>query len=188
MKAKTSNILTAVIFMVLGILLCCSVIDPNSLINWMIAIVLIIGGSTLIIVSLVLSLATLSDAGLIGGFLLAFGVFMLPPVTGGIDWMGAISIVMMVIGCLFLLDAILGFIYTPKEVSRNITVLVLGVALFTIGICLYLVDGFRQYAGLMLGIFFIIYSILAIISIIIKRNLILIEIKRAKKEVDKANR
>ena len=64
--------------MVLGILLCCSVIDPNSLMNWMIAAAFLAGGIVFLLASLVVSHSLMTDSGLMGGLLLALGIFFLP--------------------------------------------------------------------------------------------------------------
>ncbi len=183
MKTKTSNLLKCVLFLVLGILLCCSVIDPNSLLNWIISVAFLVSGAMLLCLSLVAARSLLTDTGLTGGLILALGIFFLPTLPGGmsINWMGGISMIMMVVGAMLLFDAILGFGYHRKAAS-NIMVLVLGAALFTIGICLWLIEGFRSFAGLMLGIFFIIYAVILFISAIKNKDYFVITVKSTKKK------
>lgn len=180
---KTTNILKSILFMVLGILLCCSVINPNSLLNWMISIAFLVTGAMFLCMSLVAARSLLTDTGLSGGLILALGVFFLPTLPGGmaINWMGGISMVMMVIGALLLVDSFLGFGYHRSN-AGNITVCILGAALLAIGLCLWLIEDFRQFAGLMLGIFFIIYAVLLFISIIRKKDIFVINVKSTKKK------
>lgn len=179
---KTSNILKTVLFMVLGILLCCSVIDPNSLMNWMIAAAFLAGGIVFLLVSFIASHSFLTDSALTGGLLLSLGIFFLPSLPGGqlINWMGGISMIMMVIGALFLVDAILGFAYRRK-IAGNVVVLVTGAAVFTIGICLWLIEEFQEFAGLMLGIFFIVYSVMLLVSLVTKKDILVINVKSGKR-------
>ena len=175
---KTSNILKTVVFMVLGILLCCSVIDPNSLINWIISASFLAGGIVFLLASLVVSHSLMTDSGLMGGLLLAIGIFLLPSLLGGqsINWMGGIAMIMMVVGAIFLSDSVLGFVYRRK-VMGNIVVLITGAAMFTIGICLWLIEEFQDFAGLMLGIFFIVYSVILLISLVTKKDILVITVK-----------
>ena len=175
---KTSNILKTVLFMVLGILLCCSVIDPNSLMNWMIAAAFLAGGIVFLLASLVVSHSLMTDSGLMGGLLLALGIFFLPSLPGGqlINWMGGISMIMMVLGAIFLADSVLGFVYRRKLMG-NIVVLITGAAMFTIGICLWLIEEFQDFAGLMLGIFFIVYSVILLSSLVTKKDILVITVK-----------
>lgn len=180
MKSRTTNILKIVLFLVLGILLCCSVIDPNTMLNWMLSISMLIAGSALLVLSLAVTKSLLTDTGLSGGFLIALGVYMLPSLTGGINWMSVISIVMMVIGCVFIVDGILGFFTLKNATVRNLVALILGAALFTVGICLWLIEDFRNFAGLMLGIFFILYSVIELISLLTHKDILVIEIKNTK--------
>jgi len=181
MSTRTSNILKAIVFLVLGILLCCSIINPSEMLNWMIAISLLIAGTILIASSLALTRALVTDLGVSGGFLVAVGVYMIPSVGGGIGWDRIIAITMMVIGTIFILDAIIGFFTLKNETVRNVIVLIFGCAIFAIGICLWLISEFTKFAGLMLGIFFIIYSVFSLISLIIKKDLIVVQIKSTKK-------
>lgn len=183
MKSKTSNLLKCIVFLVLGILLCCSVIDPNSLLNWIISVSFLVSGAMFLCMSLVVSRSLLTDTGLTGGLILALGIFFLPSLPGGmsINWMGGISMIMMVVGAILLFDALLGLCYRRKMAS-NLIVLILGAALFAIGICLWLIADFRAYAGLMLGIFFIIYAVILFISLIQKKDYFVITVKSTKKK------
>lgn len=180
---KTSNILKSVLFMVLGILLCCSVINPDSLLNWMISITFLVAGAVYIIISFAVAHSFLTDTALSGGLVLALGIFFLPTLPGGqaIYWMGGISMVMMVVGALLLVDALLGLCYR-RNITGNVVVLILGAALLTIGLCLWLIEDFRAFAGLMLGIFFIIYSVILLVSLITKKDIMVINVKSTKKK------
>lgn len=165
--------------MVLGILLCCSLINPGDLLNWMIAIALLVAGTAFVILSIVTLKALFTDTGLSGSLLIAVGVAFLPALPGGIsiDWMCVIALVMMVVGCAMLLDSILGF-STNRHHSRNAVVLVLGAIFTAIGFCLWFIEEFREFAGLMLGIFFIIYSVLLLVSAITHKDYVVISVKK----------
>ena len=84
--------------------------------------------------------------------------------------------IMMVLGAIFLADSVLGFVYRRKLMG-NIVVLITGAAMFTIGICLWLIEEFQDFAGLMLGIFFIVYSVILLISLVTKKDILVITVK-----------
>lgn len=181
MKSKTSNLFRAILFMVLGILLCCSVINPNSMIDWIISISFLIGGTFLLILSFITMHSFLTETGLSAGFVIALGILFLPALPGGfdIDWMGGISMVMMTIGALFIVESLIGFGQKRSTVS-NICILCFGAVAFTLGICLWLIDSFRSYSGLMLGILFILYSIVLIVSIATSKDIMVIDVSKSK--------
>jgi len=178
---KNSSLIKAIVYLVLGILLCCSVINPDSLLNWMIAIALLIAGTILIVFTIYASRRLLTTNGILGSLLIALGILMIPALPGsfGISWMNGIAMIMMLIGACLLLDPILNLLFAKKgNLTSNIIVFILGAISFTLGICLWLIPEFKQFAGLMLGIFFIIYSVLLFISCFSKKDIIVVEIDK----------
>lgn len=176
MNTKTQNLMKAIIFMVIGILLCLSVIGVNSFLNWMIAISLIVGGVSLVALSLSAVRTIMTDTGLLGGAVLGLGVYCIP-VIGGFDFLGIISMIMMVIGALLVVDAVIGFALR-RMLLGNTLILISGAAAFSIGICLWLIPDFRKFAGLMLGIFFIAYAIMLLIEATTRKEIIVISKRR----------
>ena len=180
-RMKVAKLIKPIIYLVIGVLLCCSVINPDSLLNWFIALALLAGGLGMFILSFMGANAFLTDSGLSGAMLVGLGVCFIPALPGGvtISWMSVIAILMMCAGILFLLDSILGFV-NKSAVSRNITILVIGAIAFAVGICLWLIPGFQRFAGLILGIFLIVYGVLLLVSEVTHKNIIIIDVSKKK--------
>lgn len=180
---KTSNLLKAILIMVLGILLCISAVNPSEVINWIISVGLLGTGATMIVASFVLMKTLVSDIGLLGTLALAVGVMFLPALPGtiAIDWMRVISMIMMVIGAAFIFDGIVTLILDRKFKATNVIIFSMGAVSFTLGICLWLLDSFRDFAGLMLGIIMLVYSILLLVSIFTDKELVRIDISKRSK-------
>lgn len=178
---KMSTWFKAILFMVLGILLCCSVINPNSMINWIISIAFLLGGTFLLCFSLATLHSLLTDTGISAALVIALGIFFLPALPGSlqIDWMGGISMVMMVVGALFMVESLIGFA-RKRSLASNLIILIFGAVAFTLGICLWLIESFREYSGLMLGILFILYSVCIMISLITKKDILVIDVSNQK--------
>lgn len=180
---KTSNLLKAILIMMLGILLCISAINPSEIINWLISIGLLVAGVTMIVSSLILMRTMLSDIGMFGALALAIGLMFLPclPGTISIDWMRVISMIMMVVGSVLMVDSVIGLVYSKKKRSQNVILLMMGITSFALGICLWLLESFREFAGLMLGIIMLVYSILLLISIFSDKEIVNIDISKREK-------
>lgn len=176
MSAKTARLLKATILLVVGILLCLSIINASQFLNWIFSIAMVVMGAALIAVSLVSTKALFTDTGILGGLILSLGVFCIPGI-GFIDFFGIISVAMMVVGCLLLVDGFLGFALKRSN-AANVIELILGAGLFAIGICLWLLADFRKFAGMMLGIFMMVYAVVLFVETV--TNKALFSIKKTK--------
>ena len=176
---RVSSTLKSIIYIVLGILLCCSIIDADNLPNWLISISMIVSGSAMILVSLILLRSILSDMGSTGTILLGFGIFFLPalPHYQNIQWVWGIALLMMILGCAYFLEGILRILRKDKGMGINIYLMLFGAAVFALGICLWLIDSFRAYAGLMMGICFIVYGVLYLIGLATHKDILIIKAK-----------
>jgi uncharacterized membrane protein HdeD (DUF308 family) len=169
---KTQTLMKAVICLLIGILLCLSIIGINGFLNWMMGISLIVGGLTMITLSLIAAKTIMTDMGLVGGAILSVGVYCLP-VVAGFDFLRIIAMIMMVVGALLMVDGLVGFGY-KRALVGNVVVFVLGAATFTVGICLWLLPKFTNYAGVMLGIFFIINAVILFVEAVTEKEIIVI--------------
>lgn len=176
---SVTSVLKAVIYIVLGVLLCCSVINADTLPNWIISISMIISGGIMVLVSLITTRSLLSDMGSTGTILTAFGVFFLPalPHYQGINWVWGIALLMMVLGVAYAAEGILRFTRKSRDIGINIFLILFGAAVFALGICLWMIDSFRQYAGLMLGICLIVYGVLYLIGLLTHKDILIIKAK-----------
>lgn len=178
---KSNTFWKAVLIIVIGILLCCSIIDPSEMLNWTISIALLVIGVALLAYSIGIMKTFVTDVGLAGALALAIGILFLPALQGGlmINWMSVIAMILMVIGAAFLVDGVVGFILNKRH-TRNSIILVLGAVGLTLGLCLWLIPEFRKFAGLMLGIFLICYGILLMVPVFTNKKLE-IKVKKSKK-------
>ncbi len=180
MKMKNkSTLISGIIYLVVGILLCVGV-SGNQVLGWLVSISLLVGAAALIISGVILEKTLIGNSGFTGGILLALGLAFMP-VDGlclFVAYYQLISLLMIVLGALYLVDAIVGFV-GKRNLIGNITIAVLGALLFTFGMLLWFnVGGMRDYASLILGILFIVYSVLLIISALTNRNILIIKAKK----------
>lgn len=174
---KQASLLQIAVTYVIGILLCFSVLNPDSLINWSISITAIAAGAIAIVFSFATTRSLHLGVGGTGCLSLAIGIFFLPSLDGGqnILWMNGISMLMMVYGAAFIVDCVIDLILKKRQ-SRAWVLGLVGAVSFTIGICLWLIDAFRSFAGLMLGIAMIVYATLSLISLVTAKDMGVIDI------------
>lgn len=178
MKNK-STLIRGIIYLVVGILLCVG-ISGNSILGWLLSISLIVGGSALIISGIIIEKTLVGNSGFNGAILLTLGIALMP--VDGLGLFNAyfeiIALLMIVLGALYLVDSLIGFI-GKRTLVANILMLILGAFLFTFGMLLWFnVGGLKQYASLILGIVFIIYSVLLLVSAFTNKNIFIVKIKK----------
>lgn len=177
MNTKTKNIIRSVLYIVLGILFALSVIDPASMINWMVAVVCLLGGVALLAIEVATNKSLITGNGMMGALLIAFGVFFLPPVgTLSIDWCGGIALVLICIGLAMTIDAILGLAF-KRGLTGNIIKLVIGLVAATFGFLLYFLGEFRKFAGLVLGIVVIVYGVILLVETLTGKTIVVVKKK-----------
>lgn len=171
LQKKKIRLLISLLYIVIGILLCCSVIQLNDLPTWIISIFLICASAVLLIFSIVSYSRLISLSGTIGLVTLACGIFLLPPLPCSplIDWTILISLVLMTLAVGLFLDSVIGF-FTDRNNVFCFLFLLLSGFIFSLGICLWIYSLFRKYAGIVIGVFLIMYGIYKIILMLTKKD------------------
>ena len=158
---KNDLILNGIIYLVIGILLCVGV-SGNDIIGWIFSGTLLVAGACLILASLIKTKAVLSSYGMTGAILITIG--LLPPIALFRSYFELISLMMIVIGALFLLDGVLG-LANKRNTVGSLIILITGAILLTFGLLLWFnVGDLRRFASLILGIVLIIYAVLLLVS------------------------
>lgn len=175
-KDNLTDVVKAIVYIVLGVLLCCSVIDANTLPNWLVSISLMVAGGVLLLTSII-AFKTLigTDSGTSGVLLFAVGLFLLPslPNYQPLNWVWGAALLMMIFGVAYMIEGLLGLV-SKRNAAANIFLLIFGAAVFALGICLWLIDDFRQFAGLMLGIMLIVYGTIKLIAILTHKDIYIV--------------
>ncbi len=178
MKNK-QTLIQGIIYLVLGILLCVGV-SGNTLLGWLISISLLTAGACFIVAGVIIEKSFIGSNGYSGAILLTLGLALLPvsPFALFTGYFQLIALLMIVLGALYLLDSLSGFM-NKRFMTANVIMLVLAALLLTFGFLLWFnVGGLQQYASLILGIVFIIYAVLLIVSAITNKKLIVIKLKK----------
>lgn len=178
MKNK-SMLLRGIIYLVLGILLCVGV-SGNQVLGWLVSISLLVGAAALIISGVILEKTLIGNSGFTGGILLTLGLALMP--VQGICLFGSyyelISLLMIVLGALYLVDSIVGFV-GKRNLVATICLFVIGALLFAFGMLLWFnVGGMKEYASLILGILFIVYSVLLLVAAFSNKDILVIKVKK----------
>ncbi len=178
MKNK-SVLLQGILFLVLGILLCVG-ISGNEVLGWLLSISMLVSGAALVTVGAIMEKTLVGNNGYSGAILITLGLALMP--VRGLclfaSYFQLISLLMIVIGALYLVDALCGFI-GKRALIGNVFMLVLGALLLTFGFLLWFdVGGMMQYASLILGIAFIIYAVLLLVSALSNKNILVIKLKK----------
>lgn len=163
-KAKQMMLIEAIVFLVLGILFCCSV-AVDQMLGTVLGIALLVCGLLLLITSWVQHKIAVSAEGITSSLLIALGIicFIQPPQLNKI-----IAMFLIVLGGILLVDGVLGLAVKNlhrKTASAAIEAIV-GAGSLTLGLCLYLINDFQRYAGVVLGVIFILLGILFLIYIL----------------------
>lgn len=178
MKNK-QTLIQGIIYLVLGILLCVG-ISGNTLLGWLVSVSLLTAGACFIVAGVILEKTFIGGNGYSGAILLTLGLALLPVPAFSLftGYFQLIALLMIVLGALYLLDSLVGFM-NKRFMTANVIMLVLAALLLTFGFLLWFnVGGLQQYASLILGIIFIIYAVLLIVSAITNKKLIVVKLKK----------
>ena len=167
-KDNVKSLLLACVVMVLGILFCCSLSMGVTAISVLIGIIIIACGALYIIGSLVNKKSLMTMDGVVGAVIIAFGVLF---IANELVWLivAYIPWLLMAIGIVAIVDAFLSyFLRKEKGVGKMLFLLLLGAISLALGICLRFIDGFIDYASLVLGLVMVCYAIYVIFSVALK--------------------
>lgn len=152
----------AITMFVIGILFCCSLLVGITALSIIIGILLILSGVMFVINCIVNSSTIFSVDGLLGMSLVALGIVVLANNLAGIIFL-FIPWMLIVFGMGCLLEAFLTRDNNDKKTF--ILELIIGIVAIILGLCLLLINGFMEYALLVLGVLMVVYSIVLVVQI-----------------------
>lgn len=155
---EIKNLVIAVLLMIVGILFCCSLSIGIDGLSVIIGLILMIVGILMIINVLVNNGKIFSISGMLGSLILSLGILFLASKLAGIIF-AYIPWFLIVLGGVAIADSLIGkFIRKNIKTFEFVVKLVVGVLAIALGLCLKFIDGFMEYASILLGIFMIMYS------------------------------
>ncbi|MGN1066193.1 MAG: hypothetical protein ACI4QH_00125 [Candidatus Fimimonas sp.] len=165
-----AGLIRAFILFVVGVLFCFSAPLGTQLLSILLGVALIISGVATICISIAQKKSLLSSGGILGGAFIALGIVAILENVVNIV-IDVIPWVLIAVGALAIIDAFLLF-YSRKErkVALFVLELILGIALVALGICLLVISGFSDYAGMVFGIALIVYAVYSIIRELTKKS------------------
>lgn len=161
-SSKTVLLVQAVVLLVVGILLCCSVALDN-IVNVILGVVFLIGGLINVVTCFMEHKSLIRTEGVFGSALIAFGLLCF--LDNAIPLTQFITLFIVVVGAIALVDGLLGLLPQVKR-KRVPTIVeaVVGAVLLTLGLCLYFIPDFQRFASIFLGVAFILLSVFLFVS------------------------
>lgn len=155
---EMKTIVISVLLMVIGILFCCSLSMGIDGLSVVIGLVLMVTGILFFVNSILGQNGIFTMEGVMGVVLLSLGIMFISHKLAGLIFI-YIPWFLIVLGLAVILDAFLSkFVKGENGYAKFITKLIIGVVCFVLGLCLKLIDGFLEYASIMLGVLMIVYA------------------------------
>lgn len=165
---KSMLLIQAVVLLVIGILLCCSV-SLSQIVNIVLGVAFLLGGLINLIVCFLEHKSVIRTEGVFASALIALGILCFLGNFLQVDRL--IMMFIIVVGAIALLDGLLGLL--PAVHRKRVPTLVesgVGAALLALGLCLWFIPSFARFASLVLGIAFILLAVLLLVSVFILRS------------------
>lgn len=165
---ELKTLVIAVLLMVIGILFCCSLAMGINGLSVIIGIILMVLGILFIVNSIIGKKGIFTMQGVMGVVITALGIMFIANKLASLIFV-YIPWFLLVLGAVTILDAFLGKYSRNESDNINFIIkLVVGIVALVLGLCLKLIDGFAEYASIILGILMIIYSIYIIFIVFTK--------------------
>ena len=158
------TILEAALIIVIGVMFCCSKAMGEAALSWVIGVTFMLAGVGLRVLGLVEKKALFNAEGLLGSLLFAFGLaFGLAHLAGVLFY---IAVWLLIVGgSIVLLDVILRIALRKDRNTLGIVIeAIIGAVSLTLGLCLYLIPEFGQFAAIILGVMLILYGVFMFIN------------------------
>ena len=169
-NADVKTLIIAAIILVIGILFCVSLALASKIISIIIGVCILVLGLGLLCASFWERRSVIGGDAIAGGALIAFGIMFMVQGLAGIIF-GFIPYFLIVLGALLIIESILlVLLKKSKNMTRFAILLVLGIVSVVLGILLFCVDGFAQYAALVFGIILILFAIYVIVITMTKKS------------------
>ena len=155
---ELKSVVVAVLLMIVGVLFCCSLSIGIDGLSVIIGLILMVIGVLCLANLIISSKGLLSIEGIVGVGLLSLGILFISSKLAGIIF-EYIPWLLLVLGCVITIEALIDrFLKKHDSLIRFIIALVVGVLSIILGLCLKLINGFMEYASIMLGILLIVYA------------------------------
>lgn len=163
---KASLIAEAIMFLVVGILLCCSV-SLDSILNIILGVVLLLVAVVMVVSKLIAGGSLLSGTGILAAFYGSIGILCF---IGSLIQVTPVMIMFLIVVSSFLLVDSLSRLFRCNFKGKSSTLgfieLVVGAIGLTLGLMLWFWNDFKQFSGIVLGIIFILLGITVVIDLI----------------------
>ena len=163
-KWERMPLLEACALLAIGVLFCLSTVWGAKTLSVILGVGLIVEGVIFCVLAFCKEESLLVPTALGGALSISFGVYIIIRNAVAVLF-SLIPLVLIPFGALFLADAFLGkFQRKTDGTFLFIVKLVIGVVGIALGLCLLFVKGFASYAGLVLGVVLIVFSLYVILS------------------------
>lgn len=166
-EKQVKNIIIASISLVVGILFCFHQALATVL-SYIIGCSIIIVGAIFVINAGINKKSILNAEGLIGAIIIALGAYF-----GGFNLISVVfnfvPFLLMSIGLLITGDSFFR-IFKDKKVATFVIQLLIGLAIFALGLCLYLIPEFKKATEIIIGCILIAYAIFLIIYTFVSKK------------------
>lgn len=161
---KNSNIIWAVVLLIIGVLFCFSLSYGVKGLSYIIGISIMLCGLVCALSSISNKKSTLSVSCLIASFLISFGYIFIRRMLASII-IDVIPWILLCVGALIVIDAfLLRFLRNDDSMLKFIMELLFGAVVLTFGLVVKYANGWSTYSALVLGIAFIVYAIYLMIN------------------------
>ena len=162
---ELKSVICSVLLMMLGMLFCCSLSVGINGLSVIIGLVLVVVGVVFLFNSILLENTMLTIRGLFGAIVVSLGIMFIMSKLAGIIF-DYIPWLLMVVGVVIAADALINkLVYKVESVLTLVLKIVLSVISLTLGVCLRCIDGFAEYASVVLGILMIMYALYLIVKL-----------------------
>lgn len=171
---RISKLIQGAIITVIGVLLCCSLaFDSTEVISYILGAAIIVLGLVFLSVSLISKKSLYTGEAIIGGFALALGILVMWLHLFGVI-LAYIPIAVTVAGGILLLAPFVKY-FVKKDTNTMIFVLLilLGTAILGLGICLLVINGFKEIAAIVLGVILILYGLFIAVLALLNKKIVI---------------
>lgn len=164
---ELKTVVLAVLLMIMGVLFCCSLAMGIDGLSVVIGLVLMVVGVIFLLNSVLNNKTMITMSGLIGVGVLSLGIMFIASKLAGLIF-AYIPWVLIVLGLVLMADGLINKFVNKSEVMLTFVLkMILAVIAITLGLCLRLIDGFAEYASIVLGVLMIAYSLYMIVTLFI---------------------
>ena len=155
---ELKSLVVSILIMMIGIFFCCSLSIGIAGLSIIIGLVLMVIGVLFLVNAFVGGKGLYSMESIVGVVILSLGIVFLVHKLAGIIF-AYIPWLLIILGAVVIVDGLIyKFLKSEDNLFKFIVKMVIGGVAIILGLCLQLIDGFMEYASIILGILMIIYA------------------------------